>query len=130
MLVMGNQAVLDLETGLVWELSPLATTHTWVDARPECLRREVGGKMGWRLPSIHELMSLLVPGNPAGSPDLPTGHPFANVQPTFYWSATTAAHFPVFAWTPNFSDGALISNDKTVSFPIWCVRGGGISSTY
>ncbi len=84
-LVMGGAAVLDKNTGLVWEQSPLTTTHTWSSALFQCIRRGVGGQMGWRLPSIPELASLVVPGSPAGGPDLPAGHPFSNVQSSFYW---------------------------------------------
>ena len=41
-----SQAVLDRETGLVWEQSPLTTTHTWNAARVQCTSRTVGGRKG------------------------------------------------------------------------------------
>src|SRR6266581_4918373 len=59
--VMGNAAVRDNETGLVWEQSPATTTHTWAAARFQCTDRTVGGRKGWRLPSVHELASLVDP---------------------------------------------------------------------
>ncbi len=136
-LVMGGEAVLDKTTGLVWEQSPDTTRHVWednftepVDARRHCLRRGTGGQMGWRLPSIHELTSLIVPGDPSGGPDLPAGHPFSNVQSTFYWSATTNVDFPTEAWVVDVGDGRVRNGNKTDGFVVWCVRGGGPLSEY
>src|SRR5438309_3777890 len=65
-----DQAVLDRETGLVWERSPPTTTHTWSLARGECTSgRSTGGRKGWRLPSVNELSSLIDPA--ASDPALP-----------------------------------------------------------
>ena len=90
-----SEAVLDKETGLVWERSPLTTTHTWIDARFQCTGRTTGNRKGWRLPSVHELTSLVNPTQV--SPALPPGNPFTNIQTagfTGYWSATTNAESP------------------------------------
>jgi hypothetical protein len=55
-----NEAVLDRETGLVWERAPnVSPTRYWSDSRQICVNKNVGGRRGWRLPSIHELASLL-----------------------------------------------------------------------
>ena len=129
-LVMGGAAVLDKNTGLVWEQSPQTTTHMWASARFQCIRRGVGGQMGWRLPSIPELTSLVVPGNPAGGPDLPAGHPFSNVQSNLYWSATTSADDPPFAWVVSFGSGDAVTFSKTGNFFVWCVRGGMNADVY
>jgi len=123
--VMGGAAVRDNETGLVWEQSPLAITHTWSSARSECTGRTVGDRKGWRLPSVHELASQVDPGNPADEPDLAPGHPFSNVQPIRYWSATTDADNPMKAWGVNFFPFQIsFILNKTSSFFVWCVRGG------
>src|SRR5205807_1369275 len=73
----GGAAVLDRETGLVWEQSP-ANSHTWQNARYQCTNLTTGGRKGWRLPSVHELASLIDPNQ--SSPTLPPGHPFQQVQ--------------------------------------------------
>lgn len=125
----GDLAVLDKETGLVWERSPLTTSGSWSGALSACLNRNIGGRKGWRLPSIPELASLIDPTQ--SNPSLPTGHPFQDVQTVqndFYWSATTVAATPADqpsrAWTVRFMDGIVIDIDKSSPDPAWCVRGG------
>ena len=95
-----NAAVRDNETGLVWEKSPLTSFHPWdfsagftASALVQCTNRTTGG----RLPSVHELASLVDPANT--NPSLPTGHPFTNVQSADYWSATSNAESPTLAGT-------------------------------
>ena len=136
-----NQAVLDRETGLVWEQSPgiLPGTSTlavnWDVART-CIGKSVGGRKGWRLPSVQELTTLVDTSVAFPGPTLPAGHPFTNVQQGFYWSATTLANTPVlpdsspFAWTVDFSDGGVSAVSKASSRLVWCVRGGGPLADY
>ena len=126
----GGAAVFDKETGLVWEQSPATTTHTWSAARFECTSRTVGGRKGWRLPSVHELASLVDPNNPGGNPDLPPGHPFSNVQSSLYWSATTFADDPTNAWFVFFDNGVVGVSFRTDTFFVWCVRGGMNADVY
>ena len=45
-------AVLDKNTGLVWEQSPEVTPLFWFLATIHCVGRTVGGMVGWRLPSV------------------------------------------------------------------------------
>jgi uncharacterized protein DUF1566 len=127
-LVFGGAAVLDKETGLVWEQSPQMTTHQWSDARLECTSRTVTGRKGWRLPSMNELASLFDMTN--AHPALPTGHPFSNVLPSHYWSATTSADIPTLAWDGHFGNGEIARNLKPSFLFVWCVRGGGLLSEY
>jgi hypothetical protein len=122
-----SEAVLDRETGLVWERSPSTTTRTWLNAQIHCNPKTVGNRKGWRLPTIQELASLIDPSVAFPGPTLPAGHPFSNVQQSFnnYWSATTVASLTGFAWAVNFSGGNLaLFDDKNISRVVWCVRGG------
>jgi uncharacterized protein DUF1566 len=93
----------------VWEQSPSTSTFNWFDALFQCYRLEVGGRKGWRLPTVEELASLVDTRRPlAGSlpaPTLPPGNPFSNVQSSFYWSATTFAGLTSTAWGAGFDDG-------------------------
>ena len=83
----GGGAVLDNNTGLVWQQSPATIKTTWSDARGQCSDQPIGGARGWRLPSLPELTSLIDPSLPT-APFVPTTV-FTGVQLDIYWSATT-----------------------------------------
>ena len=93
-----SEAVLDRETGLVWERTPAVTPITRNSAVAHCFHRKTGGRMGWRLPQASELLSLI---DPALIPDfvlpapaaLPSGHPFVNVAATFWSTSVLGAPF-------------------------------------
>jgi hypothetical protein len=123
-----NEAVLDKETGLVWEKSPSTAGETWNSARSTCANKAVGGRKGWRLGSMAELSSLVDPTQ--SNPALPTGHPFNNVQASNYWSAASFADNPSFAWLVFFFNGGVNAAFKASSFHVWCVRGGMSESQY
>ncbi|MGO9612622.1 MAG: DUF1566 domain-containing protein [Dissulfurispiraceae bacterium] len=120
----GNEAVLDKETGLVWEQSPSTTALVWEDAQSHCNQLITGGRGGWRLPMVQELDSLVDPSVAIPGPTLPSGHPFSNVQSVGYWSATTYANYASTAWDVDFSNGGVLNGDKSSSHHVWCVRGG------
>jgi hypothetical protein len=55
-----NAAVLDRETGLVWERSRSNSSgFTYFTAQTHCAGLSVGGRLGWRLPSVQELATLI-----------------------------------------------------------------------
>jgi hypothetical protein len=124
-----NQAVLDRETGLVWERSPDTTLRTWQDAQTHCNQATVGGRKGWRLPTVQELASLIDPSVAFPGPTLPPGHPFSNVQtdsassmPRGYKSATS--HHSVGSWAVFFRNGFVGNHAFNETDFVWCVRGG------
>jgi hypothetical protein len=81
-------AVLDKETGLVWAKTPDSVQSNWQTAVDYCTKLNLGGRMGWRLPTIEELASLIDMSNP-GPIKLPVGHPFQNIQNVaYYWSSS------------------------------------------
>src|SRR5262245_19606854 len=69
----GGAAVRDNETGLVWEQSPEVQRRSSLDARFTCAHnpRKVGGRKGWRLPSLPELGSLIDTSKTVPGPFLP-----------------------------------------------------------
>jgi len=123
----GGAAVLDRETCLVWEQSPGTTLgkKSWGSAQVTCNNMAVGGRKGWRLPRVQELLSLIDPNNPTGDPDLPPAHPFSNVQYEYYWSATARTDDGI-PWGVLLDGGAISATvfDPGDGLWIWCVRGG------
>ena len=121
-------AVLDRETGLVWEKSPGHSLQNWADACAHCYRKKLGGRKGWRLPTIEELSSLVDPSNV--SPSLPNGCPFSGVRSYYYWSATTDASSEEDAWYIAFAAGYVGKGNKETESYVWCVRGGNGNHVY
>jgi hypothetical protein len=129
-----NEAVLDRETTLVWERSPGTEKYALTGdetAHVACNIRIVGNRLGWRLPTIQELGSLVDPNQ--FSPQLPAGHPFLLTSEQVigsFWSATNAeiASYPGSAWFLRFllgSNQVILwgSGDKNTPRYAWCVRG-------
>jgi hypothetical protein len=134
-----NEAVLDRETGVVWERSPSTQPMAWSNARLFCAQKAVGGRGGWRLPAFFELASLVDPSvHTAGIPRLPSGHPFTSVQAADYWSDTAFADESGFVLLVGFhfvagSDAPIFVTDANVGGApkyAWAVRGGGGMSSY
>ena len=116
-----NEAVLDNETGLVWETIPARAATIWKNAGNICAKKTVGGKKGWRLPAVKELATL-ADHNVYPPPALPAGHPFSNIEFFGYWTSTEHEDYTMSAWDVNFDYG-LVGNDFKVNKNfIWCVR--------
>ena len=73
-----SEAVLDRETGLVWQRTPQRVTASTIqsDAVQDCSGARTGGRAGWRVPTIYELGSLFDPANLGALPPISIGHPF------------------------------------------------------
>ncbi len=121
-LVMNNEAVLDRETGLVWERDAGLGTYNWQDAITHCYNTDIGGRGGWRLPTIAELTTLV--DKTQTDPALPAGHPFINVQSSDYWSSTTAAAYTNCAWRVHFYKGDVYDLDWSLKHYVRAVRSG------
>lgn len=121
--VFGDLAVLDRETGLVWERTPAATTGNWSNAMETCSELAVNGRLGWRLPTMAEVNSLLVLD---AVDDLPDGHPFTLTPGLVYWSSTTVPPGATTAWGYAIGQNGAVTNfAQTITTPShWCVRGG------
>jgi hypothetical protein len=120
---MSSDAVLDRETGLVWEKSPSTSTPSWANAQILCNEVIVGNRRGWRVPTFQELASLVDPSVAFPGPALPSGHPFTNVGSFAYWSATTNLDTSN-AWAVSFGFGTVGVSAKPGAHRVWCVRGG------
>jgi uncharacterized protein DUF1566 len=121
-----GQAVLDRSTGLIWEKTPASVSANWVIQTNVCIARSPGGPFGWRMPRFEEIASLFNEGTvtPGGlSVLLPTGHPFTNISGD-YWTSSQNPIDPNQAriFNTSFYDNSY--SDKSISFRVWCVRGG------
>lgn len=136
-----NAAVLDRETGLVWERTPSTDVVNWVFAQNHCESLSTGNRMGWRLPTAEELRTLADPtaGNiTSHQPFLPTGHPFSIRSGDFtvtiaYWSAPLSTRDISFGTQTigiafDFGTLSRVAGDPdshlTGNSLAWCVRGG------
>jgi Protein of unknown function (DUF1566) len=125
-----DEAVLDRETGLVWEKTPEAGAGSWSFIDDECFAHFTGGRLGWRPPTVEEVLSLMDPlQNFTGK--LPVGHPFqiGDAGTREFWTMTSSVVQPPtnnFAYVANFEPGgSLFSDDKiSTTHRFWCVRGG------
>ncbi|WP_326543152.1 Lcl C-terminal domain-containing protein [Pseudorhodoferax sp.] len=132
---LAHRAVLDRETGLVWEREPSNLRYPQVPpagtfggfyAPERCLSATTGGRMGWRLPSAAELTSLMDPTQ--ATPGLPAGHPFDLGGSLSFWSATRyfPERFPA-AYRTVSSSGVFGAADGLIPIAVWCVRGGALA---
>lgn len=157
-----DDLVCDKATRLVWtrDANPKGITRPWFNAiaatrQPnvgEPLGARFGSRMGWRLPTVVEMLTLVDPAkcSPTGDlplvdgvhPALPTGHPFINVQATEddgntnitrkYWTSTTSERDSTEAITLEFNPQYCILTfeaEKTDSYLFWPVRGGDAPAT-
>lgn len=139
-----NGTITDNLTHLIWDKEANRFGfRTWTEALADCNQLSDGtaGFPGlpdgsvpgdWHLANIKELQSLIdygitvpsVPNTLGNGKWSGNGDPFNNLQFLTYWSSTTFAGTPTFAWSAEFDTAEVdhISKDDT-NF-CWCVRGG------
>lgn len=112
----------DPSTGLTWSISLRGPLLTWEKALAYCEALEASmGDTEWRLPDINELLSLVCHDRfePAAAID--------DIEPVFYWSATTDPAAGGNAWGIDFRDGAVTQQAKTGIFYVMAVSRGSVS---
>ncbi len=125
--------VLDRETCLLWtKLLIYPMTLSYRDATYKCDTAQVGGRGGWHLPTLHQLMSLL-DFDVAGYPKMTPGHPFLiPIAENFYWTSTVYDSAPgdyqIYNYIVKLKSGevdhANIRPDTKELYSVVCVRGG------
>lgn len=121
-----GELVHDKFTGLCWLRSGAIseTPLMWQEALDFVTQMNTGAYLGyhdWRLPARAELLTLL--SYQQTRPPLPVEHPFINIFPGWYWSATTCAYQPAHAWYLDLDGGRMFYGGKDQSFMIWPLRG-------
>jgi hypothetical protein len=122
-----DEAVLDMETHLIWERSPRADRAGWKAQLLMSFSRKTGDRQGWRMPTAEELRTLRA-SSVSGATRLPVGHPFTQIRigsSDFYW--TTTIWRDKFASVVSFGESSAVDggNMERVEAPMWCVRGPG-----
>jgi hypothetical protein len=124
-----GDAILDRETGLVWQRAAGSVEYFYFSAVDICATALTGDRYGWRLPTHAELRTTLFSppaGVPPGMPILPGG-----VADREYWTAslTTFGTEPeeqlwvyVVDYDEHEANAQRIDLDLTTN-GVWCVRG-------
>jgi len=125
-----GETVLDQLTDLSWSQDANIGTFpcTWSEALQliAALNRDhYGGYNDWRLPNRNELRSLI--SYQTRKPALPDGHPFLHVFLGWYWSSTTSALHPAYAWSIHLEGARMFYGRKDQYQLFWPVRGAGNS---
>jgi hypothetical protein len=127
--------ITDRLTSLVWlKDANCFGPQTWADALTR-VNNLTSGSCGltdgsaageWRLPSVNELESLEDLQN--ATPPLPTGHFFMNVLLEDYWTSSTFAYDPTYAWYV-FMDNGYVGRrqSKLNEFSVLAVRSASLA---
>jgi hypothetical protein len=137
----GDGTVTDNLTGLIWlKNANCFGIRTWAEALADanglgagyCGLVDGSSAGDWRLPNVRELHSLVhhsvyapaVP-NAAGTGKWTAGDPFTAVLSDLYWSSSTYAGNPDYAWAVGLYGGDVGYYYKTGATGfVWPVRGG------
>ena len=145
-----NGTVTDHLTGLIWlqNANCANAMRDWPTALSDVVELNTSGTMNsnscgdtsntnshqtdWRLPNVKELLSLIdwayynpALSNAAGTDQWTTpGDAFTGVQSNVYWSSSTFAEIPVYAWRVYLYYGYVYYSSKSETYYVWPVRGG------
>lgn len=120
-LLLNGEAVKDAVSGLVWEREPDYIFDVWDRSISRCATKTVGGRQGWRAPSIDEIKTLV--DLDQQDPSLPAGHPFRNIKSGIYWTSTAHPTDDIVAWQLSLFSGQAVTDQKSGMRRIWCVLG-------
>jgi RHS repeat-associated protein len=139
-----SDMVQDNNTGLIWQRYENARPYNWYEAsgtydatnnpssQNVCSSLNLGNSSDWRLPSKKELITILDYSIPNPGPAINMTY-FPNIESSLYWSSTTDAYNPNYAWPVYFSNGGFGGGDYDLGTHFYksawylnvrCVRSG------
>ena len=130
-----DSTLTDDNTGLMWQQRDDGNTYTWYQATGTydemynpasenvCGNLVLSSYSDWRLPTKDELITIVDYAIPFPSQTIKTTY-FPDTKPSGYWSSTTYANYPDYAWAVYFYDGGVYSSSKYYDVYVRCVRGG------
>ncbi|MBV5277412.1 DUF1566 domain-containing protein, partial [bacterium] len=80
-----------------------------------------GARSGWRVPTVHELLSIVHRGT--SDPSIDTNY-FPNTMSSYYWSSDIYAPNPAVAWYVVFGNGYTYAYFQSYDFHVRLVRSG------
>lgn len=122
----GGATAYDPATGLTWRRHAAPNEMQQPEADAYCDALVSGGQSDFRLPTVHDLLSLIDFDRMDPALDGRTIAPTIEI----FWSATPEANDPNRAWLVGFWDGSDFSSRKTgvaTERPVLCVRGPPIA---
>jgi hypothetical protein len=125
-----GETVFDILTGLIWARNanlaefPLSWKESF-DFISRLNSENTFGFSDWRLPNRRELRSLM--SCQTKRPALPERHPFSNIFLSWYWTSTSAAINPAYAWYIHLEGARMFYGSKEQLFLLWPVCGKGYS---
>ena len=128
--VLDELLVQDKATGLIWTKNSCQAAYplNWQESFAyieEMNGTAACGRTDWRMPNRRELRSLI--DHSTKKPALPIGHPFQQVYLGWYWTSTTAAIAPSYAWYVHFAGGRMFYGNKDGYYWLWPVCGQSTS---
>lgn len=111
----------DTSTGLMWEDTPHVreTKITQPSAKEYCSELRLGGFEDWRLPTIHELLTIV--DYRRISPAILKAFSYVEDE-SFYWTKTHVADEDDAFWGVNFKRGASSKASEYYDRYVRCVR--------
>lgn len=123
----GNQSITDHLTLLTWAKDANAARgyKTWQEALDfigTLNAQRYLGQSDWRLPNVRELESLMIKN--ANLVAWLSSQGFDDVRGDYYWTSSTYANYPAYAWCLGTYSGIVAPRRKTEGAFVWPVRGG------
>jgi hypothetical protein len=115
---MGPGTVYDNATGLTWQANAGVATYDWNGATAFCRAPSLPG-MGWRLPSMKELQTIVDESRLS-----PTIDPvyFPNTPAAFFWTSSPDVTDATQAWVVDFKFGGTAGEKVATPYYVRCVH--------
>lgn len=114
----GIGIVVDTKTQLTWQQPVSSSEYGWAAASSYCASLSLAGS-GWRVPSVSELLTLVDESRQAPAID-PNAFPNTALGP--WWTSSSLAAHPTYAWTVSSQDGSTTFFDVGTALPVRCTR--------
>ena len=119
--ISGDNVVIDLNTGLMWQQTIPSSIYTRSNSSSYCNRLTYAGYDDWRLPTPKELLTIV--DNSRHDPAIDTTY-FPNIPSLpHFWSSATYIKMTDIAWYVDFGDGMVLTNSSNPgNYYVRCVR--------